>query len=133
MEIDKHRRAQLRTFRKALRLKQKELAVLAGVGPEMVARFERCKHVSRIVEEHVTEAISRTIAKKNPEAVNKAAQPALEAAEKWERVLSLEPGSQPALELEKQTGKSLAELKAQAETLTGFLRSAANIALSLTK
>jgi len=133
MEIDKQRRAQLRTFRKALRLKQEELAVLAGVSPEMVARFERCKHVSRIVEEHVTEAIFRTIAKKNPEAVNKAAQPALEAAEKWERVLSLEPGSQPALELEKQTGKSLAELKAQAETLTGFLRSAANIALSLTK
>src|SRR6267143_6469256 len=50
MEIDKQRRAQLRTFRKALGLKQEELAVLAGVSPEMVARFERCKHVSRIVE-----------------------------------------------------------------------------------
>jgi hypothetical protein len=42
----------------------------------------------------------------------------------------VEPGSEAALKLEKQTGKSLAELKAQAETLTGFLRSAANIALS---
>ena len=43
-------------------------------------------------------------------------------------VLSLEPGSEAALELEKQTGKSLAELKSQAKTLTGFLRSAANVA-----
>jgi transcriptional regulator with XRE-family HTH domain len=133
MEIDKQRRAQLRTFRKALRLKQEELAVLAGVSPEMVARFERCKHVSRIVEERVTEAIFRTIAKKNPEAVKQAAQPVLEAAEKWERVLSVEPGSEAALELEKQTGKSLAELKAQAETLAGFLRGTANIGLSLLK
>ncbi len=99
----------------------------------MVARFERGKHVSRIVEERVTKAIFRTIAKKNPEAVKQAAQPALEAAEKWERVLSLEPGSEAALELEKQTGKSLAELKSQAKTLTGFLRSATNVALSLTK
>src|ERR1700730_1130 len=133
MEIDKQRRAQLRTFRKALRLKQEELAVLARVSPEMVARFERCKHVSRIVEERVTEAIFRTIAKKNPEAVKQAAQPVLEAAEKWERVLSVEPGSEAALELEKQTGKSLAELKAQAETLAGFLRGTANIGLSLLK
>jgi hypothetical protein len=95
--------------------------------------FERCKHVSRIVEERVTEAIFRTIAKKNPEAVEQAAQPALELAEKWERVLSVEPGSEAALKLEKQPGKSLAEWKIQAETLAGFLRSAANIALSLTK
>jgi len=133
MKIDKHRRAGLRRFRKILRLKQEELAVLAGVSPEMVARFERCKHVSRIVEERVTEAIFRTIAKKNPEAVKQAAQPVLEAAEKWERVLSVDPGSEAALELEKQTGKSLAELKAQAETLAGFLRSTANIGLSLLK
>jgi hypothetical protein len=76
---------------------------------------------------------TRTIAKKNPEAVKQAAQPALEAAEKWERVLSLEPRSEAALEREKQPGKSLAELKSQSETLTGFLRSAANVALSLTK
>jgi len=130
---DKKRRAGLRRFRKILRLKQEELAVLAGVSPETVARFERCKHVPRIVEERVTKAIFKMIAKKNPEAVNRAAQPALEAAEKWERVLSLEPGSEAALEREKQPGKSLAELKSQSETLTGFLRSAANVALSLTK
>ncbi len=117
---DKKRRAGLRRFRKILRLKQEELAVLAGVSPETVARFERCKHVPRIVEERVTKAIFKMIAKKNPEAVNRAAQPALEAAEKWERV-------------QKQTGKNLAELKTQAETLAGFLRSAANISLSLTE
>jgi len=133
MKIDKEHRAGLRSARKVLRLKQEELAVLAGVSPETVARFERGKHVSRIVEERVTKAIFRTIAKKNPETVNQAAQPALEAAEKWEKVLSLEPGSEAALELEKQTGKNLAELKTQAKTLAGFLRSAANIALSLTK
>jgi transcriptional regulator with XRE-family HTH domain len=133
VKIDKNRRAGLRRFRKILRLKQEELAVLAGVSPEMVARFERCKHVSRIVEERVTEAIFRALAKKNPEAVKQAAQPVLEAAEKWERVLTVEPGSEAALELEKQTGKSLAELKAQAETLAGFLRGTANIGLSLLK
>jgi len=131
VKTDKNRRAGLRRFRKVLRLKQEELATLAGVTREMVACFERGKHVSRIVEERVTKAIFRTIAKKNPEAVKQAAQPALETAEKWERVLSLEPGSEAALELEKQTGKSLAELKAQAETLADFLRRGANIGLSL--
>jgi transcriptional regulator with XRE-family HTH domain len=130
---DKKRSAGLRRFRKMLRLKQEELAVLAGVSPEMVARFERGRHVSRIVEERVTEAIFRIIAKKNPEAVKQAAQPVLEAAEKWERVLSLEPGSEAALKLEKITEKSLAELKTQAETMVGFLRSTANIGLSLLK
>ena len=104
-----------------------------GVTPEMVARFERGKHISRIVEERVTKAIFRTIAKKNPEAVKQAAQPALEAAEKCERVLSLESGSEAALKLEKQTGKSLAELKTHAEAAAGLLRRTANIALSLTK
>jgi len=89
VKTDKNRRAQLRKFRKVLRLKQVEVAVLAGVTPEMVARFERGKHVSRIVEERVTKAIFRTIAEKNPEAVKQAAQPALEAAEKCDRVLSL--------------------------------------------
>lgn len=133
MEINKQRRAQLRTFRKALQLKQGQLAALAGVSPEMVARFERCKHVSRIVEERVTEAIFRMIAKKNPEAVNRAAQPALEAADKWERVLSVKPGSEAALSLEKQTGKSLAELKIQAESVAGLLRGAANAAILLTE
>ncbi len=133
MKTDKNRRAGLRRVRKVLRLKQVELAVLAGVTPEMVARFERGKHVSRIVEERVTKAIFRTIAKKNPEAVKQAAQPALEAAEKCERVLSLESGSEAALKLEKQTGKSLAELKTHAEAAAGLLRRTANIALSLAK
>ena len=133
MKTDKNRRAGLRRFRKVLRLKQEELATLAGVSREMVARFERGKHVSRIVDERVTKALFRTIAKKNPEAVNRAAKPALEAAEKWDRVLSLEPGSEAVLKLEKQTGKSLAELKTHAETAAGLLRRTANIALSLTK
>ncbi len=133
VKTDKNRRAGLRRFRKVLRLKQEELATLAGVSREMVARFERGKHVSRIVDERVTKALFRTIAKKNPEAVNRAAKPALEAAEKWDRVLSLEPGSEAVLKLEKQTGKSLAELKAQAETLADFLRRGANIGLSLLK
>ncbi len=131
MHPDKNRRAQLRRFRKVLRLKQVELAVLAGVSPDTVSRFERCKHVSRIVEERVTKALFRTIAKKNPEAVNRAAQPALEAAEKCDRVLSLEPGSEAALKLEKQTGKSLAELKTHAEAAAGLLRNVANVAVSL--
>jgi transcriptional regulator with XRE-family HTH domain len=46
MKIDKENRAGLRKARKAVRLKQEELAALAGVSPETVARFERCKHVS---------------------------------------------------------------------------------------
>jgi len=130
---DKNRRAQLRRFRKVLRLKQEVLATLAGVTPEMVSRFERGKHVSRIVEERVTKAIFRTIAKKNPEAVKQAAQPALEAAEKCDRVLSLEPGSEAALKLEKQTGKSLAELKTHAENAAGLLRNVVKGAFSLLK
>jgi transcriptional regulator with XRE-family HTH domain len=97
VETDKKHRAGLRRARKVLRLKQEELAVLAGVSQETVARFERGKHVSRIAGDRVTEAIFRTIAKKNPEAVKQAAQPVLEAAEKWERVLSVEPGSELAL------------------------------------
>src|SRR3989442_10645857 len=123
----------MRRARKMLRLKQEELAVLAGVSPDTVSRFERCKHVSRVVEERVNKAILKAVAKKNPEAMNRAAQPALEATEKCDRVLSLEPGSEAALKLEKQTGKSLAELKTHAEAAAGFLRRTANVALSLTK
>ncbi len=133
MKIDKHRRAELRTFRKALRLKQGQLAVLARVSPETVSRFERCKHVSRSVEERVTRAIFSVAAKRNPEAIKQAAQPALDAAEKWDRVLSVEPGSEAALNLEKQTGKRLAELKTQAESVAGLLRGAASAAISLLK
>jgi transcriptional regulator with XRE-family HTH domain len=133
MKVDKKRRAQLRTLRKRLRLKQVELAVLAGVSPETVARYERCKPMSHETDTRIYRAVFRVLAQRNPEAVNQAARPFLEAAEKWERVLSLEPGSEPALKVEKLNGKSLAELKAQAEPVAGFLRSAANIALSLTK
>ena len=133
VKTDKNRRAQLRKFRKMLRLKQADLAALAGVSAETVARYERGKRVSQDIDERICGTVFKMIAKKNPEAVKQAAQPALEAAEKWERVLSLEPGSEAALEREKQPGKSLAELKSQSETLTGFLRSAANVALSLTK
>jgi len=86
-----------------------------------------------IAEDRVTEAFVRTTAKQNPEAVKQAAQPVLEAAEKWERILSLEPGSEAALELERVSGKSLAELKIQAEMTAGFLRGTANISLSLIK
>jgi transcriptional regulator with XRE-family HTH domain len=133
MKTDKNRSAGLREFRKVLGLKQEELAALAGVSLETVAGYERGKPVSQDTDARIFGVVFSMIAKKNPEAVNHAAQPALEAAEKWERVLLLEPESEAALELEKQTGKSLAELKVQAETLIGFLRSAANIALSLTK
>jgi hypothetical protein len=85
------------------------------------------------IADRVTEAFVRTTAKQNPEAVKQAAQPVLEAAEKWERILSLEPGSEAALELERVSGKSLAELKIQAEMTAGFLRGTANISLSLIK
>ena len=133
MKIDKQRRAQLRKFRKRLRLKQKDLAVLAGVSPETIDRYERCKPMSHETDSRIAEALFRTLAKRNPEAFRQAAQPALDAAEKWERVLSLEPGSELALQVEKLNGKTLAELKTEAEMVAGFLRSTANMALSLTK
>ncbi len=47
MKTDKNRRAGLRRVRKVLRLKQVELAVLAGVSPETVARYERGKRMSQ--------------------------------------------------------------------------------------
>ena len=65
--------------------------------------------------------------------MKQAAQPVLEAAEQWEKVLSLEPGSEAALGLEKQTGKSLAELKTHAEAAAGLLRNVANVAASFLK
>jgi len=85
------------------------------------------------ITERVKLAIFRAVARRNPDAIKRAAQPVLDAAVQWERVLSLEPGSEAALELEKQTGKSLAELKAQAETMADFLRRTANIGTLLTK
>jgi transcriptional regulator with XRE-family HTH domain len=133
VKTDKNRRAQLRKFRKMLRLKQADLAALAGVSAETVARYERGKRVSQDIDERICGTVFKMIAKKNPEAVKQAAQPALEAAEKCDRVLSLEPGSEAALKLEKQTGKSLAELKTHAEAAAGLLRNVANVAVSLTK
>jgi len=130
---DKNRRAQLRRFRKVLRLKQEELAVLAGVSTDTVARYERGEEVSLGTDERISRAIFGMIAKKNPEAVNRAAQPALEWAEKCDRVLSLEPRSEAALKLEKQTGKSLAELKTHAENAAGLLRNVVKGAFSLLK
>ena len=132
MVVDKQRRSQLRKFRKMLRLKQEELAALAGVSPRVVARYERGKQVSSYTDARIAGAVFEMIAKKNPEAFKKAVQPALDEAEKWERVLSLEPGSEIALELEKRSEKSLAELKVMAETLAPFLRSAGNNFLSWT-
>jgi transcriptional regulator with XRE-family HTH domain len=130
---DKKRRAMMRTIRKKLNLTQTELAALAGVSDRFVAQMERGKSVSFVTQDRITGALVRLTAQRNPEAVNQAAKPFLEAAEKWDKVLSLEPGSELALEVEELNGKSLAELKAQAEPVAGFLRSAANTALSLTK
>jgi hypothetical protein len=95
---------------------------------------QRCQQLKLLIaEDRVASAIIITVAKNNPEAVKQAAQPMLDAAEKWERILSLESGSGAALELEKLNGKSLAELKTQVETMAGFLRGLANIPLSLAK
>jgi transcriptional regulator with XRE-family HTH domain len=131
--MDKKRRAMVRLIRKKLKLTQSELAALAGISQQTLARFERGKHVSLSVEDRVTGAIIRTAAKQNPDAMNRATLPVLEAAEKWEKVLSLEPGSEVAQELERLNGMSLAELKTRAETMASFLRKGADIALSLTK
>jgi transcriptional regulator with XRE-family HTH domain len=133
VKTDKKRRSQLRYYRKVLHLKQDELATLAGVSPETVARYERGKRVSQDTDARIFRAIFRTAAKKSPEGVNLAAQPLLAEAEKWEKVLHLEPGSDLALELEKLNGKTLAELKAQAEVIVGFLRGLTNNFVSLTK
>jgi transcriptional regulator with XRE-family HTH domain len=133
VKADKKRRAGMRNLRKKLKLKQSQLAALAGVSQVMVARYERGKRVSINTDTSIGEALFRTLAKQNPERFTKAIQPALDEAEKWERVLSLEPGSEIALELEKRTGRNLAELKTQAETLAPFLRTAGNNFLSWAK
>jgi transcriptional regulator with XRE-family HTH domain len=133
VKTDKKHRAQMRTLRKMLRVKQDELAALAGLTSKTIARYERGKHVSLTIEARVGEALIRMIAKKNPESVKQAAQPMLEWAEKCEKVLSVEPGSELAPELERLNGKSLAQLKTEAQTLTPFFRGAANGALSLLK
>jgi len=123
----------MRRIRKKLNLTQTKLAALAGVSDRFVARMERGKSVSFITQDRITGALVRVTAQRNPEAVRQAVQPALETAEKWERVPSLEPGTEPVLKLEELNGKTLAELKAQAEKIAPFLRSVANMALLLTK
>jgi len=129
----KAHRVSMRKMRKRLNLTQSELATLAGVSDRFVVRMERGKSMSFITQDRITGALVRLAAQRNPEAVRQAVQPTLEAAEKWERVLSLEPGSELALQVEKLNGKSLAELKAHAEKVAEFLRSTANMALSFTE
>ena len=121
----------MRRMRKRLNLTQSELATLAGVSDRFVVRMERGKNVSFITQDRITGALVRLGAKRNPEAVRQAVQPTLEALEKWERVLSLEPGSELALQVETLNGKSLAELKAQAENFVSLLRGVSNAVLSL--
>jgi hypothetical protein len=45
----------------------------------------------------------------------------------------VEPGTELAAQLEKLNGKTLAEMKAQAEITANFLRRASSIAISLTE
>jgi hypothetical protein len=63
----------------------------------------------------------------HPEAVEQMTRPFIDAANKWEKILSVEPGSDIAFKLEKLNGKTLAELKAQAGITAKFLRGVANI------
>jgi transcriptional regulator with XRE-family HTH domain len=123
----------MRATRRKLKLKQSELAALAGVSLETVVRYERCKQVSVTTDARIGEAILRMVMKKNPEAVKQAVQPMLEQAEKWEKIHSVEPGTELALELERLNGKSLAELKTHVEMVAGFLRRGANNFLSVIK
>jgi transcriptional regulator with XRE-family HTH domain len=133
VKADKNHRAQMRRLRKMLQVKQDELATLAGLSSKTVARYERGKHVSLTTEALIGDALIRMIAKKNPESVKLAAQPVLETADKCDRIISLESGSQSALELERLTGKSLSQLKIEAETLPPFLRGVGNSVVSLTE
>jgi len=130
---EKKRRAMMREIRKKLNLRQSELATLAGVSQQTLARFERHKHVSTITEDRISRALVTTAMQNNPEMVKQATQPALEAADKWQQILYMEPGSEAAIELEKLSGQSLPELKAQAEKVASFLRRVSNTALSWTK
>jgi|SRR5271169_7241248 len=132
MNPDKKRRAAMRYTRKKLKLKQSELAALAGVSLQTIDRYERCKHVSVETDARIGGAIIRMVAKQNPEIWKQAIQPFLDATEGWEKILSVEPGTELAAQVEKFNGKSLAELKAHAETLAVFRRAANNF-LSWTK
>jgi hypothetical protein len=53
------RRAMIRKMRERLKVKRSELAALAGIPHQLLARFVRGKHVSLITEDRVTRAITR--------------------------------------------------------------------------
>ena len=84
---EKKRRAMMREIRKKLNLTQSELATLAGVSQQTLARFERHKHVSTITEDRISRALVTTAMQNNPEMMKQATQPALEAADKWQQIL----------------------------------------------
>jgi transcriptional regulator with XRE-family HTH domain len=132
VKTDKERAA-MRKMRKALHLTQNELAALAGIPSQLLARFERGKHVSLTNEDRISGAIFKVIAKKNPEAMARAMEPVQQALANYQKILAVEPGSELAQKVEQFYGKSLVELKLQAEGMTNFLGAAAQIATSLTQ
>ena len=132
MKTDEERAA-MRKIRKVLHLTQSELAALAGVPLQSVIRLERGKHVSLTVEDRVSEALIRMTVKKNPEAMERAMQPVQQALDTYQKILAVEPGSELAQKVEKFYGKSLVELKAQAEGGTHLLGAMAEIGRQLTQ
>jgi hypothetical protein len=133
MTIDKNRRAGLLRIREqVLQIEQSELATLADVSLETVVRYERCEEVSLETDTRIGSAIVRLVMKRNPELTKRAVQPFLDATEEWEKILSVQPGTESAAQLEKIKGESLVELKAYAEKIAIFRRAANNF-LSLTK
>jgi DNA-binding XRE family transcriptional regulator len=132
VKTDKERSA-MRKMRKALHVTQSDLAALAGVPLQSVIRLERGKHVSQTTEDRVSTAMIKMAVKKNPEAMARALQPVQQALATYQKILAVEPGSELAQKVEQFYGKSLVELKAQAEGMTNFLGAAAQIATSLTQ
>ncbi len=128
---DKKRGAWVRKIRNALRLTQEKLAGLAGISQVGVSRYETGKQVSRITKAHITNAVFRVVAKRDPDTVKQNVQPLLEAAERFEKILGVQPGDEIALAMEKKSGKTLADMKAEAEKMANFLRVGAKHFLSL--
>jgi len=56
-----------------------------------------------------------------------------EGLESWNRIASLEPGSEAALQIKKQTGRTLEELKIGAEAAGTLFHAGLNMLSSLTK
>jgi DNA-binding XRE family transcriptional regulator len=119
---DKQRRTMVRYTRLKLNVTRSELAALAGVNLETIIQYETCKEISRENDSHIGNAIIRLVMERNPEATKKAVQPFLKEAEKWEKIHSVEPGTELAAQLEKLNGKTLAEMKTQAEGVGIFRR-----------